>query len=324
MKPIKILSLSPMPPEFIKSLVASKIEGVEFDIKGVQGKNQEEIKELFKEAEIIIGDYTFNFQVTRELLQVAKNLKFIQQPSVGYQNIDIDSAKEFGIIVSNTAGANTVSVAEHTIMLALMLLKKIFLAHQKTQQGEWLQMGINGSELLGKKWGILGMGRIGIEVTKRLIPFGVSILYFDKIRLSEEKEKELNLEYCSIDKLLRQSDVISIHLPLTNETKGLIGEKELNIMKPSTILINVARSEIVDEEKLANALKRRRIAGAGIDVFSTEPVQKDNVLLQAPNVILSPHIAGVTNEARQRIIEKTISNVERFIKGEKPVDIVNQ
>lgn len=322
----KIVSLSPFPAGVIQFLVSPYLAGREVEILAAEKNEEEYLIELIKDADILIGDFTFNIPITRKMLSSASKLKFIQQPTVGYQHIDIQSAREFNIPVANSAGANDISVAEHTIMLALALLKKLFYAHQKTKDAAWAQVemfDLGVFEIYQKTWGIIGMGKIGREVAKRLNSFQVNILYYDKIKLSEEKEKELNVKFKPLEKLLRESDIISLHLPLTEETKNLISEKELNLMKPHSYLINVSRGELVDEEALAKALKQKRLAGAGIDVFSTEPVSTSNPLLSAPNIILTPHIAGATNESRNRIIQKTIENVIRVLSGENPVDVVN-
>jgi glyoxylate reductase len=322
----KIVSLSPFPAGVIQFLISPYLGGREVEIVTPEKTDEEYLAELIKDADILIGDFTFNIPITKNILRKATKLKLIQQPTVGYQHIDIKGARELNIPVANTAGANDISVAEHTIMLALALLKKLFYAHQKTKEGKWAQiemfdMGV--FELYQKTWGIIGMGKIGKEVAKRLNAFSTNILYYDKIQLPEEKEEELNAKFRPLEKLLRESDIVSLHLPLTEETKNLISEKEINLMKPSAYLINVSRGELVDEEALSKALKQKRISGAGIDVFSEEPISPSCPLLSAPNVILTPHIAGATNESRNRIIQKTVENVVRVLNGENPIDVVN-
>lgn len=322
----KIVSFSPFPAGVIQFLISPYLAGREVEIVTPEKKDEEYLADLLKDADILIGDFTFNIPVTKKILSKTTKLKLIQQPTVGYQHIDIQAARELNIPVANTAGANDISVAEHTIMVALALLKKLFYAHQKTKEGQWVQMEMFDMgifELYQKTWGIIGMGKIGKEVARRLNAFSINILYYDKIKLSEEKEKELNAKYRPLDKLLRESDIISLHLPLTEETKNLISEKEINMMKPHSYLINVSRGELVDEEALAKALKQKRIAGAAVDVFSTEPISPSCPLLSAPNIILTPHIAGATNESRARIIQKTVENVVRVLNGEEPIDVVN-
>jgi phosphoglycerate dehydrogenase-like enzyme len=245
---------------------------------------------------------------------------------VGYQHIDVDACTARGIKVANTAGANTISVAEHTIAWGLCLLKNMFHAHTSTKSGGWEQMSIKPAELKGKVWGIVGFGRIGQAVAERLKPFGLSrILYYDSYRPGPSVEKEFGVEYTEMTNILSQSDIISLHAPLTDATRAMINEDALNSMKPGAYLINVARAELVDEKALAEAIIKGKIAGAGIDVFSDEPVTMDNPLLgvESEKLLFSPHVAGVTDEAAGRIINMAAANIARVLKGEKPESLVN-
>jgi phosphoglycerate dehydrogenase-like enzyme len=229
--------------------------------------------------------------------------------------------------VANIGGANSISVAEHTIMLALMLLKRAIYAHNKLVDGQWTQsklMNVIG-EVYGKTWGILGMGRIGREVATRVLAFGARVIYYDVVR--REDVEKLGVGYRPFNRLLSESDILSIHVPLTPSTRGMIGERELRMMKPTAVIINVSRGEIIDEEALARAVREGWIAGVGVDVFSVEPPPPDHPLLQAArdgfNVVVTPHIAGATNEARMRIINVTLENVVRVLAGLKPENVVN-
>ncbi len=322
----KVLSLSPLPSCVIQMYVAPYLSGREVEIIAMEKYEEEKFKEIIKDTDVLLGDFSFNIPVTGEMLKEAKKLKLVQQPTVGYQHIDLEGIAKLNIPVANTAGANDISVAEHTIMVAMALLKKLFYTHNKTMQGEWVQVemfSLGVFELQDKTWGVVGCGRIGREVIKRILPFGAKIQYYDKFRLDEAKEQELNITYIPFDKLLRTSDIISLHLPLTEETKHLLDEKRLSLIKPHAIVINVARGELIDEVALSHKLKQKAIAGAAVDVFSQEPISKDNPLLSCPNIILTPHVAGATNEARGRIIKKAIENVVRVLEGHKPLDVVN-
>jgi phosphoglycerate dehydrogenase-like enzyme len=228
--------------------------------------------------------------------------------------------------VANTAGANTVSAAEHTIAWGLCLLKNMFHAHTSTKAGGWEQMSIKPTELKGKVWGIVGFGRIGQAVAERLKPFQLSrIIYYDIYRPEPSVEQALGVEYTEMTNILSQSDIISLHAPLTNATRNIINEDALNSMKPSAYLINVARAELVDEKALAVAIMKGKIAGAGIDVFSEEPVTMNNPLLavESERLLFSPHVAGVTDEAAGSIINMAAANIARVLKGEKPESLVN-
>jgi len=330
----KIVSFTPYPAEILRILFLPIAEDmgfrgeIEFSVIRDLGDRERLYREL-EEADIVIGDFTFEIPIDRDMIMHMKKVRLIQQPSTGYDHIDVEAAREAGIPVANIGGANSISVAEHTIAMALALLKRMVQSHLRTQSGEWAQqeffdLGIY--ELYGKKWGIVGMGRIGREVAKRVRAFGVDVLYYDIRRLPPEVEAELGVEFRELGRLLSESDVVSIHVPLTPETRGLIGERELRRMKGSAILINPSRGEVVDEYALAKALRNRWIFGAAVDVYSVEPPPKDHPLLNLGdvNVITTPHLAGATNEARRRIIETSVRNVVRVLMGGEPENVVNR
>ena len=322
----KVLSLAPLSAEIVKLLIRQTPDVPDFEVIAGNEMPEEEVKKAFSEADIVLGDYTFKKKITADILSTARNLKFIQQPSVGYQHIDVAACTARGIKVANTAGANTISVAEHTIAWGLCLLKNMFHAHTSTKSGGWEQMSIKPAELKGKVWGIIGFGRIGQAVAERLKPFGLSrIIYHDTYRPKPSVEQALGVEYTELTTLLSQSDIISLHTPLTDATRAMINEDALNSMKPGAYLINVARAELVDEKALAVAIMKGKIAGAGIDVFSEEPVTMNNPLLavESERLLFSPHVAGVTDEAAGRIINMAAANIARVLKGEKPESLVN-
>jgi phosphoglycerate dehydrogenase-like enzyme len=293
-------------------------------LPGEAGKN--ELTEAVKDADFILGDYTMNTFLDADVLKSATRCQLIQQPSAGYQHIDVDAAQAEGIPVANVAGANAVAVAEHTIMVALALLKKLIISDEKTKAAQWAQdemATIGVFELEGRTFGVIGMGRIGREVAKRAAAFGCSIVYFDVVKLPDDVEAELGITYRPLEELLAESDVISIHTPLTPETENLLSEERIAGIKHNAVVINVARGGVVDEVALAVALEEERIDGAAFDVFTTEPISGDNPLLAAPKTILTPHIAGATNESRLRIINFAIGNIARALSGEKPEDLVD-
>ena len=321
-----VLSLAPLPAEVVKFLIKQVPDVPDFDVISGNEMSEEAVKETFSEADVVLGDYTFKQKITADTISSTRNLKLIQQPSVGYQHIDVDACTAKGIKVANTAGANTISVAEHTIACGLCLLKNMFHAHTSTKSGKWEQMNIKPAELKGKVWGIVGLGRIGQAVAERLKPFGLSrIIYYDSYRQGLSVEQELGVEYTEMTNILSQSDIISLHAPLTDVTRNMINEDALNSMKPGAYLINVARAELVDEKALAEAIRRVKIAGPVIDVFSEEPVTMNNPLLAvvSEKLLLSPHVAGVTDEAAGRIINMATANIARVLKGEKPESLVN-
>lgn len=332
MSKYKVVVLSPVPEALIKmwaTPIAQKygiaIEDVE--VVTVFEPNYEEVARQVADADVVVGDYTFRIKIDASLCEKMAKARLIQQPSTGYDHIDVAACARRGIPVANIGGANSISVAEHTIMLALMLLKRAVYAHQKLVGGLWTQGELMNTigEIYGKTWGILGMGRIGREVAARALAFGAKVVYYDVVR-KEEAEK-MGVEYRPFNRLLAESDVLSVHVPLTEKTRGMIGERELRMMRPNAVLINVSRGEIVDEEALARAIREGWIAGAAVDVFSVEPPPPDHPLLQAAregfNVIVTPHIAGATNEARMRIINASLENVLRALAGQRPENVVN-
>lgn len=321
-----VLSLAPLSAEIVKLFIRQTPDVPDFEIIAGNAMSVEKVKEAISGADVVLGDYTFKQKITADIVSAARNLKFIQQPSVGYQHIDVDACTARGIKVANTAGANTVSVAEHTIAWGLCLLKNMFHAHTSTASGGWEQMNIKPAELQGKVWGIVGFGRIGQAVVQRLKPFGLSrIIYYDTYRPKPSVEQQFGVEYTDLNLLLKQSDIISLHAPLTDATRNIINEDALNSMKPGAYLINVARAELVDEKALAEAIMKGKIAGAGIDAFSEEPVTLNNPLLavESKKLLFSPHVAGVTDEAAGRIINMATANIARMLKGEKPESLVN-
>ncbi|MEM1579360.1 MAG: 2-hydroxyacid dehydrogenase [Archaeoglobaceae archaeon] len=318
----KVVCLSPMPKGLLEALLSDVVDEIIVFYDFVE---EEIIREL-ENADVVIGDYTFKIPIGRKMLEAMKNVKLVQQPSTGYDHIDISSAKELGIRVANVGSVNALSVAEHTIMLALALLKKLIYANKRTFDGFWAQgemFDLGFYELFGKTWGILGMGRQGREVIRRLQGWGVNVIYND-LRKDEEIEKNYNARFVDFETLLKESDILSIHLPLTDKTRKMIGEKELRMMKNSAFLINVARGEIVDEGALLKALKENWIAGAALDVFENEPTVSEELRkLRDKNLILTPHIAGATNEARVRIIREAIENIRRALRGEEVKNVVS-
>ena len=321
-----VLSLAPLSAEIVKLLIQQTPGVPDFNVIAGHEMSNEEIKKTISGVDIVLGDYTFNKKITADMVSAAPKLKFIQQPSVGYQHIDVEACTAKEIKVANTAGANTISVAEYTIAAGLCLLKNMFHAHTSTKAGKWEQMNIKPAELMAKVWGIVGFGRIGQAVAQRLKPFGLGrILYYDTYRPDAAIEAQLGVEYADMATILSQSDIISLHAPLTDSTRFMINEDALNSMKPGVYLINVARAELVDEKALAAAIMKGKIAGAAIDVFSREPVPMNNPLLavESEKLIFAPHVAGVTDESAGRVINTASANIARILKGEKPESLIN-
>ena len=324
---ITILSFSPMPPMVLQQLLAAQLGATPLRVVAYDELAEADRQRVLAEVEVALGDYTFRRPVDESLLAQMPRLKFLQQPSAGYEHIDLSACRIRKIKVANTPGVNAPAVAEHSLMMALALLKRLPRANEATHAGKWTQHELGWErgifELLGKTWGIVGCGAVGRELAKRLRAFGADMIYYDPRRLSVEQETELGARYQPLDHLLRLSNIVSVHVPLTPETRGFIGARELGLMKFNAILINVARGECVDEMALADRLRKKRLAGAGVDVFSKEPIAEDYPLLGLDNVILTPHIAGVTAEVRERVTRMAVGNIVHVLQGKEPQYLVD-
>lgn len=328
---LKVLVLSPMPEGLIRLFFAESLEKskLDADFTTINEPGSEKLRKALSDADIVIGDYTFKVPITAEMVDLMAKVKLIAQPSTGYDHIDLAACKRKGIPVSNIGGANAISVAEHTLAVALMLLKRIGYAHRRMTEGSWVQEELLNvaAEVHGKTWGIIGLGRIGREVAWRARAMGANVVYTDLARIPEQEELKLGVSFLPLQRLLAESDVVSIHVPLTEKTRGMMGEKGFRLMKSYAVFINVSRGELTDEGALARAVTQGWIGGAGVDVFSSEPVPPDNPLLLAAkegaNIVLTPHIAGATNDARLRIIQTTVDNVVRVALGQPPLNVVN-
>ena len=266
-----------------------------------------------------------NGKVSRTLMESAPRLKVIGRHGVGVENIDLDAATEKGIWVVNTPDANDISVAEHFFGLALILSKMLKKGEKAfREEGRWeARYQYIGNELHRKTLGILGFGRIGRAVGRiGYKGFDMKVLYYDALRY-EEVEKEIHAVKQNLEEVLSQSDYISINLPMLPATKGVVGEKEFNLMKPTAYIINLARGPIWDEKALYNVLKEGRIAGAGSDVYEVEPATKDHPLLQFDHFIGTPHMAAHTEEALKRM-SLVAEDVIRVLEGKAPLHPVNQ
>jgi phosphoglycerate dehydrogenase-like enzyme len=254
--------------------------------------------------------------IGRVELQNAKKMRHIQLLTAGYDKVDLSATSELGITVATNGGANAWAVAEQTIALLLCLYRRIVQCDHSVRTGTWRKpiTGMNTFELAGKTVGLLGVGNIGGKVARRLQAFETRIVYHDRFR----KPGDEDWESVSLETLLRESDVLSVHLPLTAETRGLIGANELALMKPSAVIINTSRAEVFDEAALEEALRAQRIAGAGLDVFHHEPVAATSGLVTLENVVLSPHSAGHTYEAWFRRAAFAWENIQRVVAGEAP------
>jgi len=266
--------------------------------------------------------------VTAEHLTTATDLELVQCASHGFEYVDLDAARAHGVQVANigSSGAESQNVAEQTFALMLALAKQLIPAHTALVEADWALPRLQRSltELSGKTLGIVGLGGIGQEVARRAVAFDMSIVYAGRRRLPEETETRLGgARHVPLDELLRTADYVSLHAPLTDETRYLLDAERLALLKPTAFVINTARGALIDQDALADALEKGALAGAGIDVFDPEPPTPALRLLKSPNVVLSPHVGGVTRETMVRIALAAVQNVSRFLAGEQPGVVVS-
>ncbi len=260
-----------------------------------------------------------NGRVGPRLMDAAPRLKVVGRHGVGVDNIDVAAAVERGIVVVNTPGVMTESVAEHCLGLMLALTKRIVRADKAARQGAWqVRYEYIGDELYGKTLGVVGFGQIGQRVAQLCHrALDMPVLYYDVVEYPEAAA-DLNARRVSLGELLVQADVVSLHVPLLPSTQGLVGEAELRRMKPGAYLINAARGPVVDEAALVTALREGWIAGAGLDVFAVEPASADNPLFTLDDVVVTPHMASHTHEATRRMAMTVVSDVIAVLDGEHP------
>ena len=260
-------------------------------------------------------------KVDRELIDAAPELKIIARAGAGLDNVDTEYAHEKGIVVCFTPDANSLSVAELTIGLMLALMRKIPEARQDTLTGGWNRLKFTGTELYGKSFGLIGLGRIGSLTATRAKAFGMNILAADPFLKADAPQlKKLNATLLSLDDLLAESDVVSCHSPLTPDTRKMLTYQHFRRMKSDAFFINTSRGEVVDERGLTQALLEHKLAGAALDVRETEP-PKQSPLNQMENVILTPHIAAFTVEAQDRVVDSVCEDVRLVLSGKKAINV---
>ena len=262
-------------------------------------------------------------QIDKKIIESAKNLKVISTFSVGYDHIDTKFAKEKKIRVGYTPEVLTNATADMAFALMIDSLRRISEGERIIRKQKWKQIygayDYVGLDLQGKTLGIVGLGRIGKTLAKRAKAFDMKIIYYNRKQISKANEKKLGVKYTTFNKLITKSDIISIHVPHTNETNQMFNMKIFKKMKKTSFLINTSRGKVVNEKELAIALKQKIIQGAGLDVFETEPISKKHPFLKLENIVLAPHVGSSTKETRTKMAEITIKNLILGIKGKKPI-----
>lgn len=316
---MKITVLEPLGvlKEKLQSIAKPLVEkGHELEIYEQKTGDVEELKERVKDTDILV---IANSPLNGEVIRSAKKLKMISVAFTGVDHVDLEACRENNILVSNAAGYSTPSVAELTFGLIISLLRNVVPLDKKTREGETKE-GYRQRDLYGKTLGVVGTGAIGKNVAEIGLCFGCNVIAYNRSENEELKEK--GVKYLELEELMKVSDIVTIHLPLNDETLRIIDEYKISLMKEDALLINAARGPIIDNKALAKALKDRKIAGAGIDVFDTEPpLDKEYELLDTNNTILTPHIGYATEEAMVRRAEIVFNNIGSWLKDD-PINII--
>jgi D-3-phosphoglycerate dehydrogenase len=274
-------------------------------------KTPDELKERIKEADIVIVGWS---DLTKDIIESARKLKMISIWATTCHYANLEAAKERGIVVTHVPGYATESVAEHTFALLLAAIRKLPLADKHVRNGDFDWRPFAGRELAGKTLGVIGTGVIGCRIAEIARVFRMQVLGYDKYP-NLKRAEEIGIKHVDLKTLLKESDIITLHVTLTSETEGLIGEKEIEAMKNRAVIINTSQGKVIDEKALFDALKSGKISFAGLDVLESEPPSKDNPLFKLDNVILSPHIGFHTVEAVKRCTDICIDNVAKFLEG---------
>lgn len=285
---------------------------------------KEELLAILPEQDALIS--MLSDPIDSEVIEAGRKLKVIANYAVGFNNIDVAAASKQDIVVCNTPDVLTNASADFAWALLMSTARRVVEGDAMTRSGQftgWAPELLLGAEIYGKTLGIIGAGRIGQGVAKRAQGFDMRILYHNRHRLPYNVEKAYHMEYATLESVLKESDFVSLHCPLTPETKHMIGANELRAMKPTAILINTSRGPVIDETALVQALREGSIFGAGLDVFEDEPALKPG-LAQLPNVVLAPHIASAAAETRSNMVEIVVDAVLAVLQGQSPQNAVNR
>lgn len=315
----RILLIDPIPLPMIERMRPMFPAGADLDI--VSSLSEEDLAMHAAETEILL---VISRKVDAHLLSILPHVRFVQRVGVGYDNLDLEALKAAGIVAAYTPGANAVAVAEHTILLMLALLKRFVAAESATRKGGWptmelFQAGLG--DLANTTVGLVGFGSIGHAVAQRLAPFGSRLLYTARHSVDPATEKQFGIRYASLDDLLASSMIVSLHVPLNEATRRLIGEAELAKMPAGAFLINTSRGEVIDEAALRPAIESGKLGGAALDVLDNES-PGGNPFADLPQVIVTPHIAGGSRAAVQRAIQMALANIARYLRGEPLLGLV--
>lgn len=316
---MKVLLTDPTPPSLLQWIQTMLPNGVALD--NVPTFSDEDFAQHAADADVLLSA---GRQIDARTLALAPRVRFIQQGGAGYDNIDVAATAAAGIPVAYNPGVNATAVAEHTLMLTLVLLKRFISAEQATRAGrfptaEFVQAGIG--DLADATVGLVGLGHIGRAVAERLATFGARVLYTARHRQDAATEARLGVGYVALREMLAASTIVSLHLPLTDESHHLLGEAELALMPPGALLINTSRGGLIDEQALRRAITSGHLGGAALDVLERES-DGGNPFADLPQVVVTPHIAGLSRVAFQRMLQMAIANIVRFLAGEPVQNLV--
>ncbi|KON29937.1 hypothetical protein AC482_05245 [miscellaneous Crenarchaeota group-15 archaeon DG-45] len=309
---MKIVIPDDYPPVISGTIHLERLKELgEVEVYKSRPRDEEELLRRIEDADIVVNIRAY-CKFPSNILTAATKLKLISIWGVGSDNVDLDAARELGIPVTTTPGTATESVAEHTLALMLAVARKIPLIDKQVKDGKWIRGLV--TQLYGKTVGVIGTGAIGCHFARLASGIGMNVMAWS-FHPSDEKARAIGFKYVSLEQLLKESDVVSIHLRLSEKTEAFIGKREFALMKPTAFLINTARGAIVDREALIDALRMGRIAWAGLDVYHEEPLDPGDPILDLDNTVLTPHSAGQTPEVLDKGLGMAVENVANFLSG---------
>ncbi|MET7330592.1 NAD(P)-dependent oxidoreductase [Nonomuraea sp. NPDC005650] len=311
MSPWNLLALPPLPEELMRHLLAPL--GEQVAVRVPAARDRDALLAALAEAEIVLGDWTGTLAMDAEAVKAAPLLAFVQQPSVGVDGHDLDALAAAGVPLANTPGVSAVAVSEWCLAATLSLSRKLGAADAAVRAGEWPQQGLQPYELRGRRVGIVGYGPIGATCAEMFQALGCHVSYWTRTPREDPG-------FADLPELIASSDVLVVVIALSDETRGLVDPGR---MKRGALLVNAARGGVVDQRALVAALREGHLGGAALDVFDVEPLPADDPLRDLPNVLLSPHVAGVTPEATGRLLTSTLDNLAAAVEGREADNVVN-
>ncbi|MFL6238061.1 MAG: NAD(P)-dependent oxidoreductase [Actinomycetes bacterium] len=316
----RLASLLPLPADAVRAFVGD----LPVDIVVPESRDTAGLHDALRTADLALGDFSGELRIGAAEVAVATRLAFVQQPSVGVELIDLDACAAAGVVVSNCAGANDISVAEWCLAATLDICRSMTWADGEVRRGGWPQLDMSQrgcSELAGKRVGIVGFGPIGVACARMFAALDCPVSYWTRRRRSPDEE--YGATYRELDDLVAASDVLVVVIARGPSTAGLLSTERLGLLPRGAYLVNAARGGIVDESALVAALDSGALAGAALDVFGREPLPADSPLRQHGRILLSPHVAGATQQGTQRVVQMTVANLRRAISGEPVVSVCN-